>query len=247
MSVRFEVDNHVARVTIDRPDRLNAVDAETEAALIGAWEAIERDDDVRCVVLTGAGDRAFCAGADLGTMGKTPVPPEFKPGVIDRLGRLPQPVIAAVHGVCYTGGLELALACDFIIADPGARFAEDAGVDLVFAPDATEMYPIGAQTIVEVGALAAPLCGASRPGHFRGVATVVAKLLVAAKPHVAVFGENDYQQLAVIRRLARDLLIDVEIVGAPTVREPDGLALSSRNRHLDADARRHAEGALKVA
>ena len=116
----------------------------------------------------------------------------------------------------------------------------DAGVDLAFTPDAAEMYPEGAQTDVLVGALAAPLCGASRPGHFRGVATVVTKLLVAARPHVAVFGEKDYQQLAVIRQLVRDLLLDVEVVGAPTLREPDGLALSSRNRHLDPDARRQA-------
>ena len=122
----------------------------------------------------------------------------------------------------------------------------DAGVDLVFAPDAVEMYPSGAQTTVEVGALAAPLCGASRPGHFRGVATVVTKLLTAAKPHVAVFGEKDYQQLAVIRQLVRDLRLDVEIVGAPTVREPDGLALSSRNRHLDPDARRQAVALVRA-
>ena len=122
----------------------------------------------------------------------------------------------------------------------------EAGVDLVFVPDAAEMYPAGAQTTVEVGALAAPLCGASRPGHFRGVATVVTKLLCAAKPHVAVFGEKDYQQLAVIRQLARDLLLDVEIAGAPTVREPDGLALSSRNRHLDTDARRQAVALVRA-
>jgi pantoate--beta-alanine ligase len=122
----------------------------------------------------------------------------------------------------------------------------DAGVDLVFAPNAEQMYPDGAQTTVEVGALADPLCGASRPGHFRGVATVVTKLLAAAKPHVAVFGEKDYQQLAVIRQLARDLLLDVEIVGAPTVREPDGLALSSRNRHLDPEARRQAVALVRA-
>ncbi len=122
----------------------------------------------------------------------------------------------------------------------------DAGVDLAFTPDAAEMYPEGAQTCVEVGALAAPLCGASRPGHFRGVATVVTKLLVAAKPHVAVFGEKDYQQLAVIRQLVRDLLLDVEIVGAPTLREPDGLALSSRNGHLDPDARRQAVALVRA-
>lgn len=122
----------------------------------------------------------------------------------------------------------------------------DAGVDLVFAPAAREMYPDGADTTVEVGALAEPLCGASRPGHFRGVATIVAKLLNAAKPHVAVFGEKDYQQLAVIRRLARDLGFDVEIVGAPTVREADGLAMSSRNRRLDPEARRQAVALVRA-
>ncbi len=115
-----------------------------------------------------------------------------------------------------------------------------AGVDLVFAPTAAEMYPEGAQTCVDVGELAHPLCGATRPGHFSGVTTVVAKLFLAAKPHVAVFGEKDFQQLAVIRRMTRDLLFDVEVVGAPTVRESDGLALSSRNVNLDPEARRQA-------
>jgi len=115
-----------------------------------------------------------------------------------------------------------------------------AGVDLVFAPDVAELYPPGAQTWVEVGELSRGLCGASRPGHFRGVATVVAKLLLAAKPHVAVFGAKDFQQLAVVRRLARDLCLDVEIVGAPIVREADGLALSSRNARLDPRSRREA-------
>ena len=116
----------------------------------------------------------------------------------------------------------------------------DAGVDLVFAPTAAEMAPEGAQTFVEVTELARPLCGRSRPGHFRGVATVVAQLLLAAKPHVAVFGEKDFQQLAVIRRLVKDLRFDVEIVGAPTLREPDGIAMSSRNTRLDPEARRQA-------
>jgi len=115
-----------------------------------------------------------------------------------------------------------------------------AGVDLVFAPPTGELYPPGAQTWVEVGELSRGLCGASRPGHFRGVATVVAKLLLAAKPHVAVFGAKDFQQLAVVRRLVRDLCLDVEIVGAPIVREADGLALSSRNARLDPASRREA-------
>jgi pantoate--beta-alanine ligase len=116
----------------------------------------------------------------------------------------------------------------------------EAGVDVVFAPTVAEMYPAGSQTFVELTELSRPLCGGSRPGHFRGVATVVTKLLAAARPQLAVFGEKDFQQLALIRRLARDLLLDVEIVGGPIVREPDGLALSSRNVHLDPEARAQA-------
>jgi pantoate--beta-alanine ligase len=116
----------------------------------------------------------------------------------------------------------------------------ETSVDVVFSPSPSEMYPCGSQTWVEVSELTRGLCGASRPGHFRGVATVVAKLLLAARPHVAVFGQKDFQQLAVIRRLVRDLCFDVQIVGAPIVREADGLALSSRNANLDPDARRQA-------
>jgi len=115
-----------------------------------------------------------------------------------------------------------------------------AGTAAVYLPDVKEMYPEGYQTFVEVGGVSQGLCGASRPGHFRGVATVVAKLLLTAKPHVAVFGEKDYQQLAVIRRMVRDLNFDVEIVAAPIVREADGLAMSSRNKYLEGEDRKAA-------
>ena len=120
------------------------------------------------------------------------------------------------------------------------RACRAAGVDVVFAPGADEMYDPDSQTWVDVDEITLPLCGAARPGHFRGVITIVTKLLLAAKPHVAVFGEKDFQQLAVIRRMVRDLGFDVEIVAGPIVREADGLALSSRNVHLDAEARRQA-------
>jgi pantoate--beta-alanine ligase len=114
------------------------------------------------------------------------------------------------------------------------------GVDVLFHPTELEMYPAGNATWVEVSRLTEGLCGHGRPGHFRGVTTIVARLLNAVKPHVAVFGEKDYQQLVVLRRMVRDLLLDVEIVGGPTVRELDGLAMSSRNQHLRPEARRQA-------
>jgi pantoate--beta-alanine ligase len=116
----------------------------------------------------------------------------------------------------------------------------EAGVSGVFAPEIAAMYPPGEETRVRVGATATPLCGAHRPGHFEGVATVVTKLFALAGPSVAVFGRKDYQQLQVIRRLATDLFLPIEIVGARTIREPDGVAMSSRNAYLPPEARRAA-------
>jgi pantoate--beta-alanine ligase len=135
------------------------------------------------------------------------------------------------------------------LADDTARCERD-GVDAVYTPTAADMYPEGFQTAVEVGALTAPLCGRTRQGHFRGVTTVVAKLFHCVRPHVAVFGEKDYQQLAVVRRMTMDLDFGVEIVGVPTVREGDGVALSSRNARLgaaDREAARCIPRALGVA
>ncbi len=120
------------------------------------------------------------------------------------------------------------------------EFCREAGVDIVFRPSVEEMYPPGFSISVDENSLANTLEGKSRPGHFRGVCTVVAKLFNLLGPDAAVFGEKDFQQLAIIRRMVRDLNFPVEIIGAPTVREPDGLACSSRNQYLSADERAQA-------
>ncbi|MEW5774501.1 MAG: pantoate--beta-alanine ligase [Thermodesulfobacteriota bacterium] len=124
--------------------------------------------------------------------------------------------------------------------DRDAALAESRGVDLLFAPEPGAMYAPDHATVVQVPALAEHLCGQSRPVHFQGVATVVAKLLILAAPSLAVFGQKDWQQLALVRRMARDLFLPTEILGRPIVREQDGLAMSSRNVYLTPEERAQA-------
>jgi len=120
------------------------------------------------------------------------------------------------------------------------EMAKEVGVDLVFNPTVEEMYPKNSPTLVDVGKISETLCGASRPGHFRGVATVVLKLFNIVQPNVAIFGNKDFQQLQVIRQMTRDFDLNIEIMGAPTVRESDGLAMSSRNKYLSVEERQAA-------
>jgi pantoate--beta-alanine ligase len=127
--------------------------------------------------------------------------------------------------------------CDF---EGDEKKCRTNGVDAIYYPPVEEMYPIGYQTYVNVKEVSQGLCGASRPTHFQGVATVCLKLFNAVKPHYAIFGQKDYQQLQVIRRMVKDLDMDMEIIGMPTVREPDGLAMSSRNKYLSREERERA-------
>lgn len=121
-----------------------------------------------------------------------------------------------------------------------SKMAKEIGTDILFAPEAGEMYPSDHQTFVRVEKVTRGLCGKSRPTHFQGVATVVLMLFEIVMPHVAIFGEKDYQQLVTIRQMVRDLHLSVEVVGMPTVREADGLAMSSRNTYLQPDERKAA-------
>ena len=120
------------------------------------------------------------------------------------------------------------------------QLAKETGVDVIFSPTVAEMYPSDYQTWVNVEEVTKNLCGISRPAHFKGVTTVVCKLFTIVKPHVAIFGKKDFQQLVAIRQMASDLNFDIEIVGMPIYREEDGLAMSSRNKYLTSDERKAA-------
>jgi len=160
----------------------------------------------------------------------------------DRVGDGPVVASIFVNALQFGAGEDLDRYPRTLEAD--LKVCEREGVDVVFAPEVDEVYPGGAVTeqsvTIEPGELGTVLEGRTRPGHFRGVLTVVAKLFGMVRPDLAVFGQKDYQQLVLIRRMVADLCLDVEIVGAETEREPDGLALSSRNAYLDDEQRREA-------
>jgi pantoate--beta-alanine ligase len=193
---------------------------------MSAWSASTRSAGLRMALVPTMGAlheghlalvREACRRAERVVVSLFVNPTQFAPG--EDLGRYPR---------------------DF---DGDRAKVEAAGAHVLFAPTVDTMYAPGAQTFVEVVGVSQGLCGARRPGHFRGVATVVLKLFNIVTPHVAVFGEKDYQQLMVVRRMVADLDLPIEVVGLPTVREPDGLAMSSRNRYLSAPDRSRA-GAL---
>ncbi len=197
------------------------------------------------VIETTAGTRAFVRGS---TKRRVLVP---------TMGALHHGHAALIQiareGAGESGEVVVSIFVNPLQFEPGADYeryprAEDAdedlcraaGVDVLFRPDAAEMYHENRSVAVEENSLSQTLCGRSRPGHFRGVCTVVTKLFHLLAPHAAVFGEKDYQQLAIVRRMVRDLDFDIEIMAAPTVREPDGLASSSRNLYLTAEQREQA-------
>lgn len=177
------------------------------------------------------------------TVGLVPTMGYFHPGhlsLMRRAGAVCDSVVASI----FVNPLQFGPQEDFERYprdfERDAALAEEAGVDAVFAPPAEEMYPPGFATHVAVGGLTGCLCGASRPGHFQGVATVVSKLFNIVQPDRAFFGQKDAQQVLVIRRMALDLNLPPAIEAVPTVREPDGLAMSSRNVYLDPEQRRAA-------
>ena len=187
-------------------------------------------------------------------------------GFVPTMGALHEGHLALVRAARASSGVDFVVASIFVNPtqfgpnEDFTRYPRDLesdtqklaplGVDVVFAPEPATMYVPGDHTRVRVAALDEPLCGAFRPGHFEGVATVVAKLFAIVGPCVAVFGRKDYQQLAIVRRMVADLFMPVAIVGHPIVREADGLAMSSRNAYLSGEERRRAlclSSALRLA
>jgi pantoate--beta-alanine ligase len=185
-------------------------------------------------------DRARTAGRTIGFVPTMGALHDGHLALIDDASRRADDVVVSI----FVNPLQFNESADFDgyprPIDSDVTACERAGVAAVFAPTAALMYPSGFETRIVPGPLGDVMEGPNRPGHFEGVVTVVAKLFGAVKPHVAVFGQKDYQQLRIITQMSHDLNLGVEVVGHPTVREPDGLALSSRNVRLDAAQRRAA-------